>query len=232
MSESEQPRGINIAAGLAWSAIAIVAMLAASLFVWNEIPDDARLPSHWNIRGEVDGHASRAAVLLFAPSIAGLVTIIFALAPLFEPRNRNLAQGRALYHAAWVGVIVLFCGVHATTIAAAFGYETSLSTFLIPTLGLLFAVMGNFMGKTRSNFIMGVRTPWTLSSDYAWEKTHRWLGRAWVVLGFAVAASPFFLSKPAQLYLFTGGAFGSALVAVVISYIYWRNDPARGEHGQ
>lgn len=232
MSESEQPRGINIATGLMWSAIAILAMLAASLIAWNELPDGARLPSHWNIRGEIDGYASKAAALLFAPAVAALVAIICAVAPLLEPRSRNLAQGRALYHAVWAGMIVLFCGVHAMIIAAAFGYTTAPSAFLVPALGILFALIGNLMGKTRSNFVMGVRTPWTLSSDYAWEKTHRWLGRAWVVLGFSVAASPLFLGMPAQIYLLASGAIGSALIAVLMSYIFWRNDPTRHTHGQ
>lgn len=218
---------IRVGAGLAWSAVAISAMLLASYVAWNELSADARVPVHWNIRGEVDGYASKAVALLFAPVVAALIAVISAIAPLLEPRQGNLASGRTLYYAIWAGMMVLFGGVHIGIIAAAFGYHASVPTFLIPALGLLFAVVGNALGKTRSSFTMGIRTPWTLSSDYAWEKTHRALGRLWVLFGLATAASPFFLDVREQTYLLFGGVLGSTIFAVGLSYFYWRADPTR-----
>lgn len=227
MDESEKTPRIGTGAGFAWSAVAIMAMLAATAAVWNEIPADARLPMHWNAQGEIDGYASKTTALFFAPAVAALIAVIFAVAPYLEPRKRNLAAGRALYHALWAGMMIVFAGVHVQIIASALGYVSSPSTFLITSLGLLFVVVGNLLAKTRSNFIMGVRTPWTLSSDYSWEKTHRWLGRLWVLLGLATFASAFFLDRQVQLYLFVGGAIASVVVAFVLSYVFWRNDPAR-----
>lgn len=228
MSDSETVPPIKIARGLAWSALALAAMLGASWYAWTVLPADAQLPIHWNVAGEVDGYAPKAVALLFAPAVAALIAAIFAAVPLLEPRRENLNRGRTLYHALWVGMMLVFAAVHAHIVGAALGFAPEKPSFLIPAFGLLFVVIGNFLGKTRSNFVMGVRTPWTLSSDYAWEKTHRWLGRVWVVLGLATAASPFFLDFQRQMILFVGGALATSLAAVVMSYVYWRNDPARG----
>lgn len=228
MTDTDHAPAIRIARGLAWSALAIATMLAASWYAWTQLPADAQLPIHWNIAGEVDGYAPKAMALLFAPAVAVLIVAVFAIVPLLEPRRENLNRGRTLYHAVWAGMLIVFAAVHAHIVAAALGVAPERPSFLIPILGILFIVIGNFLGKTRSNFVMGVRTPWTLSSEYSWEKTHRWLGRVWVALGLATAASPFFLGFQGQMILFVGGALATALAAVVMSYVYWRNDPARG----
>jgi uncharacterized membrane protein len=231
MSDTDRAPPIRIARGLAWSGLAIAAMLAASWYAWMQLPADAQLPIHWNIAGEVDGYAPKATALLFAPAVAVLITAIFAVVPLFEPRRENLNRGRTLYHALWAGMLIIFAAVHAHIVTAALGLTPEKPSFLIPAFGILLVIIGNFLGKTRSNFVMGVRTPWTLSSDYAWEKTHRWLGRMWVMLGLATAASPFVLDFQGQMILFVGGALVTALAAVVMSYVYWRNDRARGAGG-
>ena len=222
----DQPR-INVGAGIAWSAAVVLAMLAASYWAWQVIPGDARLPMHWNEMGEVDGYASKGKALLFAPGVAVLIALIFAVVPLVEPRGKNLARSRVLYHSLWAGMLIVFAVVHATIIASAMGVKGAPSTYLIPGLGLLFVVIGNVLGKTRSNFSTGIRTPWTLSSEYSWDKTHRWTGRMWVVVGLAVMASSPFLEMKWQLAVLLGGVMVSTAVAFVMSYVFWRQDPSR-----
>ena len=227
MSEiDDQPR-INVAAGLAWSAVVVVAMLGASFWVWNMVPDGTQVPIHWNAYGEINGYSTKRNAFLFAPGIAVMITALFAIIPLVEPRKQNLMRSRVLYHTLWAGMLIVFVAVQATILTAALGMKSSLATFLVPGIALLFVVIGNVLGKSRSNFLMGVRTPWTLSSDYAWEKTHRWTGRLWVLIGLAtIAASPFADMK-AQVAILIGGLIISIVAAVVMSYVFWRQDPAR-----
>jgi uncharacterized membrane protein len=56
------------------------------------------------------------------------------------------------------------------------------------------AGIGNVLGKLRSNFFVGIRTPWTLSSEHVWDQTHRWAGRLFVgaaaVLAVLAGAMP------------------------------------------
>ncbi|HEU5228101.1 MAG TPA: SdpI family protein, partial [Ktedonobacteraceae bacterium] len=47
----------------------------------------------------------------------------------------------------------------------------------------LFIFLGNYTGKMRRNFWMGIRTPWTLASAVVWERTHRLGGWLFVAVG-------------------------------------------------
>jgi uncharacterized membrane protein len=88
-------------------------------------------------------------------------------------------------------------------------------------------VLGNYLGKTRSNFFAGVRTPWTLSSEYSWEKTHRLGGRLFVATGLATVAVSLLAGTPWDLYVILGGTFITVIVSIVMSFVYWRRDPDR-----
>ena len=57
---------------------------------------------------------------------------------------------------------------------------------LTAAIGVMLIVMGNFMGKIRSNFVFGMRTPWTLSSELSWNKTHRLTGKLFMLWGLVV----------------------------------------------
>jgi len=57
--------------------------------------------------------------------------------------------------------------------------------------GVLLLAVGNYLGKARRNWFIGLKTPWTLADDGVWDKTHRYTGRglflgglALIVLGF------------------------------------------------
>ena len=91
-------------------------------------------------------------------------------------------------------------------------------------LGGLFVVVGNAMGKLRPNWMVGVRTPWTLSSKRSWDRTHRLAGWMFVGAGLvfwiAAALAPGRAIVPGVVALITG-----ALVSVIYSYVVWRDDP-------
>jgi uncharacterized membrane protein len=81
------------------------------------------------------------------------------------------------------------------------------------------------MGKVRPNFTLGVRTPWTLSSDIAWDKTHRLSGLLMVVWGGALLASAGLAPAAYGLAIAAGGGLALAVVSIVASYLYWREAP-------
>jgi uncharacterized membrane protein len=65
----------------------------------------------------------------------------------------------------------------------ALGYDVPVSLWVPGLVGILFIVIGNYMGKIRPNWFMGIRTPWTLSSEEVWNKTHRFGGRVFMAGG-------------------------------------------------
>jgi uncharacterized membrane protein len=212
------------------SLFIVAVMGAVSLWDWGEIPSGQNMPVHWNLHGEIDGWAPKEQALLFLPGTALLLSILMAVLPRFDPRRSNLAKSAKLYIVGWIGGLVVLLGAHVAIILAAMGVAVPIDRLVPPTIGIFFAVLGNYLGKTRSNFFAGVRTPWTLSSEYSWEKTHRLAGRLFVVTGIVTVILSLFTSAPWPLYGLLAGVFIAVAISLVMSYVYWRRDPDRQSH--
>jgi uncharacterized membrane protein len=211
---------------------AIAAMLLIAAWAWVQIPAGAQVPIHWGIDGRPDGYASKEFALLFTPVLTiGLAALLYFL-PRFEPRAQNIARSGPAYLQVTIAIIVLMVCLQVVVALAAVGQPLDITVVLSVAVGLLFVVIGNVLGKVRSNFLFGVRTPWTLSSDLSWNKTHRLVGRLFVILGLAVVVVGLVAGTTAFLVVLLGGIVVILAVSVVYSYRVWRSDPDRLQIGE
>lgn len=203
----------------------ILAMVVTSLWVFVQIGPDALVPIHWNAKGEVDGFGGRG-YLFVMPGLALLELAILVAAPYFEPRvGRKLLHTKA-YPLILLGAIVTMACVHAVVLSAAQGRDYSLRLVIGTATGGFLMLIGNYLGKVRSNFILGIRTPWTLSSELAWKKTHRLGGRLFVLLGLGIVLSAWNQTfHPHLIWVEFGGVAVLVAVTTVYSYWVWKNDP-------
>jgi uncharacterized membrane protein len=204
-------------------------MLAASFWVWSAIPDGTQIPVHWNLEGQVDRYGSKAEALLFMPAIVVFITLIFVAIWRLDPRRRNIEASGKMWNAIGIGVSLLMAYVHALLLLIAQGYAIDMGEFLMPAMGVLFMVIGNYLGKSRSNWFAGVRTPWTLSSDYSWNKTHRLGGWLFMGSGALTIITSLVFGAPYAVFVLAGSVIATAIASVVASYVYWKNDPARAD---
>ncbi len=168
------------------AVVAVAIMIGMSAWAWFQVPADAQIPIHWAADGTPNGYASKTFALLFLPALgAGLGALLYVL-PRFEPRSQNLARSGSAYVQVCSGVMIVLVVTQLSIVLAAVGRPLPVNLVVGLAVGGLFVVLGNVLGKVRSNFIFGVRTPWTLTSDLAWNRTHRLVGRLFVVLGLAV----------------------------------------------
>jgi uncharacterized membrane protein len=207
------------------SLVLIAAMIAFSAWAWPAIPPEAHIAIHWDIHGQPNGYAPKQIALAFAPALAALLTAIFALWPRIEPRRGNLATGRLAYEAGWLGAVGVVAVAHVLVVMQARGAKLDIAGDVAIALAVLLIVLGNFLGKSRANFFVGVRTPWSLSSDLAWEKSNRLAGRLFVATGLLTLGALALANAQIALIAMGAGIAGSALVAIVASYIYWKRDP-------
>lgn len=209
------------------SILVLAAMLAASAWAWIVLPQGARVPIHWDSATHADNYAGKAVGLLTPPFIVALVTLLFYFLPRIEPRRAHLMSSSKLYGTSWLGVLALMAAAHAHVVLTATGLYEGPIQFPIAVLGVFLIVFGNYLGKSRSNFFIGIRTPWTLSSELSWQKTHRLGGRLFVVEGIAMVLAA--LAVPALVPpVVAGGLVGIVVIVVVYSFFVWRSDPARG----
>jgi len=216
---------VNVKPGLIASGIAIFLMLLFSAWAWTSIPGEQKIPVHWNIHGQPDRYGGKFEGLLLTPLIAVALSLLFLALPFIEPRKLNLEKSKGAYFAIWMTMLLFTMGVHVALVFTALGWKVNVSSVVFFGIGGLFMVLGVFLGKMRSNFFMGVRTPWTLSSELSWKKTHELAGRIFLVLGVFVAISAFFTGTVILPILLFAGIIGSTIFLCVYSYVVWKKDP-------
>ena len=207
----------------------VVAMLAVSAWAWPQIPDAAQVPIHWGLDGEVDGYAPKAVGLLVLPAIGAGMLALLALIPRIEPRRENLQRSGSAYVAVGITVMAFEAAIHFVIVLVAVGNDVDLASVAIVGAGAMFLVIGNFLGKTRSNWFFGIRTPWTLSSERSWSRTHRVGGWVFVAVGLVVIMGAVLGGPQVALWLMLGSLLAGPIGLVAYSYLVWRDDPARAE---
>lgn len=203
-------------------ALVIFSFLIA-LALYPIMPDP--MPSHWNAAGEIDGYMSKFWGMFLMPLVSLGMLLLFIAIPRIDPLKANIAQFIESYNVMMVLLIAYMLYVYALTLFAAMGYQFNMTTMLIPAMGILFIVIGFLIGKAKRNFFVGIRTPWTLSSDTVWAKTHA-LGK-WTFIGSGVACIVSAFMGEFGFWLMMISFMATALIPIVYSYILWkRENPA------
>ncbi len=159
--------------------------LAVSLVVWSRVPD--AMPVHWNIDGEPDSFWPKAFGLLFFPALIVVISTLFPVIYWLDPRREHIQRSRGALGWIFLAAAGLQLAVQVLVILASLSADMKLNEgVLIALLGVMFIVIGNVLPKLRSNWFAGIRTPWTLSSETVWRRTHRLAG--WTFVGGGVGA--------------------------------------------
>ena len=221
-----------IKTGLIATVIAAAIMAGMTIWTINGLPATGEIPVHWNYKGEADGFAPVAKakqILWMVPGISIFTSLIFAIALKVDPRRQNIERSRRAYMAIWMSTLVLMTLVTGlvcySMLKGANAPSTSMEAMpkiITGASSILFLIIGNYLPKTRSNWFFGIRTPWTLSSNEAWQKTHRLAGRLFVLLGIIGLLSAFLLPLTWQLPIIIGGSLLVTFSTLVYSYLSWR----------
>jgi uncharacterized membrane protein len=208
-----------------WFGLVIAAMaLIVSIWAYPQLPPT--IATHWNVRGTADGFSGRATAVLIMPLVIIGLTGLFNVLPKLDPRRANYAKFIDTYWLIANAVILFILIGHGMIVATGLGYPVKIDRFMPIGVGLLFIVLGNFLTRVEPNWFIGIRTPWTLSSDTVWRKTHRTGGWLMVVGGFVLAASVF-LPHGAFLPLLIAAILIVAVIPVVQSYVLWKREQGK-----
>lgn len=216
---------INLRRLWAISGIIIALMFAVSLWVWPQIPADAQVPIHWNAAGQPDDYGSKWMGIFLMPLVGIGIVALFSLIRYIDPKRANIERSATAFRATLFGTLFFMLALHVATMLNIVGYDFNVGYVAAPAVGIMFIVMGNYMGKIRRNYMFGVRTPWTLASELSWNKTHRLAGKLFVVAGVLIVLTT--LWEPAfAFYTMTGAIFVTLALTMGYSYWVWKHDPA------
>jgi uncharacterized membrane protein len=191
-------------------AIVLIA-IALSVIFYPRLPDP--MPSHWNAAGEADGWSSKPAAMIFLPLImAGTLGLFAAL--------RSEVNARAYRIVEFSTLAFLLC-VHVMALLMATGTRLNATFTMTALVGALFVVLGMSMTSMRPNFIIGIRTPWTLASEDVWDRTHRLGATTFAIAGVLLMIVPFG-GLATVVVAFPIIAIVATVIPIVYSYVIYR----------
>jgi len=200
--------------GLAFVATASVASLLAA----PDLPQE--VVTHWNAAGEPNGYAPRWVAMSLLPAIGAALLGLFAVIPRIDPLGENIREFRAVYEWLAVGTVALLSYVHGVMLLVNVGVEASVFQLVAPAVAALYVAVGFVLGRAEQNWFVGIRTPWTLSDEQVWDRTHSRAAPLFKVSGL-LALGALVVPEYATAFL-VGPVAVVALVTTVYSYVAYR----------
>ena len=166
-----------------WSLVIVILIFAVAVYAYFQIPG-GEVASHWNSAGEINNYISKFWGLFLVPIISLVLFLIFLALPSIDPL-KNIESFRKYYDSFVLIIFIFLLYIYLLVVSFNFGYEFNMFHGMIPAIAILFFYIGVICKKLKRNWFIGIRTPWTLSSDVVWEKTHvlgSWLFKIFGVL--------------------------------------------------
>jgi uncharacterized membrane protein len=205
-----------------WIPIVLIAAATiASVIAYPAMPE--RVPTHWNMAGDVDGWSSRFLGAWLMPLMMAVILIILRVVPLIDPRRANYAKFSGAYEAIVSVTMVFMFGLHLMLLAAATGSKVPVGRIVPGAVGLFFVFIGWLLPKAHPNWFIGIRTPWTLTSDVAWEKTHRLGGVLFAACGVATMIAALVVPEQA-IWILIATTVATVVSLLAYSFIVWKRD--------
>ena len=131
-----------------FSAIAVAAILYPSL------PE--QIPTHWNAQGEVDGYMKKPGGVIIMPAMAVFTFVIMKLIPVISPKGFRIDKFSDVFGVLQVTLVGFMSIVAILVLLEARGLDVRINEMIIAGIGLLFVIIGNYLGRVRKNFFIGL----------------------------------------------------------------------------
>ena len=205
-------------------AMLILAAVVASIVVYPRLPE--QMPTHWSVSGEVNGWSSRLWGAWMLPLIMAVVWLFMRAIPHIDPRKANYEKFSGMYDALVILILAFMFLMHVMVLLSATGTVIRMDRVVMPAVGIFIAIMGVLLPRAHPNWFVGIRTPWTLTSDLSWERTHRVGGMLFIAFGLLIVASTFIAPDRAIWLLAVTGIAVTAFL-FIYSYQVWKRDPSK-----
>jgi len=207
-------------------SLAVAALcLAGVVAVYGLLPET--VPIHWDAAGQIDSWGPRWNLLALGALPLACV-VLFRLLPLIDPRRESYERHAKTYGTIERLTVTVLAALVWVSAAAALGAGFDIGAIVRTLSGLLFVGLGNFMGRIKRNYFVGIKTPWALADDEVWRLTHRRGGLVFIAMGLVYIATLALPPGPALAIVFGAGTVGGIAYIYLYSYLCWRHLRGRG----
>ncbi len=182
-----------------------------------------RFDSHWNAAGQADGSMPKFWGVAIFPLIMFGLYLLYLVIPRIDPLRVNIESFRATYDYLWIGIFLFLGFVFALSLVWNLGYHFNFTRAIVPAIAALWFLLGMALGKLKRNWFVGIRTPWTLSSDIVWEKTHALGGKLFKVAAIVSLGGIFVSSTQGVLFFLVAPILLVTVIVVAYSYVVHRS---------
>lgn len=195
------------------TSIITILPILAGIFLWDSLPDI--MATHFGTSGEANGWSSRAMAVFGIPLVILAAHLLCAFCVALDPKRRNISEKMYLLML-W---ICPFCSITVGifTYYRNLGWSMDIMLVVSLILGVIFVTIGNYLPKSRLNYSVGYKLPWTLSDEDNWNKTHRLAGWLWVAGGLVLLAN-MYLKNMLVIIIVTATV---TVIPVIYSIIYY-----------
>ena len=216
-------------AKLSWLEIVLLtAPFVVLAIYWNDLP--ARVPIHWNFRGQIDSWATKTPGIFFIPLTALGISALLRFLPWFDPRLRRTFGNESVMPTILpilrFAVLLLLDTIFFVQIAVSLGRAIPGARIIVSAVLFFFLILGNYLGNVRPNYFVGIRTPWTLENPDTWRATHRLGGRLMFFGAVLLLLAQFFLSEGLFAWLFVTSILSLAIWGFIYSWHHARTHVA------
>jgi uncharacterized membrane protein len=207
--------------GKDWLLLAVNAVVFIVIYVLfdNRLPNE--VGSHYNIHGVQDGSMSKTSFWLMSGTLTVALPAVLAVMRFIDPRRKNYSRFESYYYLMRWAISLFLQASFLVVILINLEYDIPVLQLVLGGLGLLWMIIGNRMGQLRSNFFIGIKTPWALTNETNWKLTHRLSARLWFVAGLIMFIAAWFIPKELFLPILLVCVLTSSLIPVAYSYILY-----------
>lgn len=200
----------------------VILSILSSFYFYSVFPDT--VATHWGFDGKPNGWSSKEVGAFLFPGIIFGMYFLFLLLPNFDPKKERYAEFRKTYHIFKNILLALFTLLYFVTSLNSAGFSyISVEFSVLTSIGLMFILIGNYMGKLKQNWFVGIKTPWTLSNEEVWNKTHRFGGKIFIIGGILMMLI-YFVPPTFKIYLFILIIALLAPSTIFYSYFIYRKE--------
>lgn len=196
----------------------IIISFLIAFYVWPQMPD--LIASHWGVSGQVDGYMSKFWGLFFMPFLSVVLYILLLFLPKLDPYKKNFSEFQNHYDNFMIVIFGFFTYIYLLTIFWNLYYHFNMIQFLSPAFSILFYFTGDLISKTKQNWFVGIRTPWTISNPIVWKKTHAIGSKLFKLIGISSLFGVLFPNQ-AFYFLLIPNIF-TVIFVFVFSYLEYR----------
>lgn len=158
------------------------------------------------------------------PAIMAVLLLVKSALPAMDPFRKNVEGFREAFDAFWIALFAFLTYAFGLALAENLGFPPDISLALPPALAALLYALGHLLPQTRRNWFMGIRTPWTLSSDAVWAQTHAVGGRLFKIAAVFPLLSMLLRGTPAFLPSLLAPILLVAATTIAYSYAAFRKE--------